>query len=79
MSDVGVAKYSLTVEVTARSTVEEAWDLLGDPGKVGRLFWGSTVESDFKAGSPIVWKGAWEGKVIEDKGTILKREARHSQ
>jgi hypothetical protein len=46
---------------------------------VGRLFWGSTVESDFKAGSPIVWKGAWEGKVFEDKGTILKREARHSQ
>jgi hypothetical protein len=76
MADAGGAKYSLSVEVTARSTAGEAWDLLVDPGKLGRLFWGSTVESDFKAGSSIVWKGMWEGKPFEDKGTITKREER---
>ena len=28
-------------------------------------------------GSPIVWKGIWQGKSYEDKGTILKIEPPH--
>jgi uncharacterized protein YndB with AHSA1/START domain len=33
---------------------------------------GTNVASDWKEGSPIVWKGEWKGKAYEDKGVILK-------
>ena len=46
-----------------------------DPVRAGKLFWGQTVESDFTQGHPIVWKGTWEGKPFEDKGTILQVKA----
>ncbi len=35
---------------------------------------GTNIISDWKEGSPIVWKGEWEGKKYEDKGLILKLE-----
>ena len=28
-------------------------------------------------GSPIVWKGEWQGKKYEDRGTILKLKPEH--
>jgi uncharacterized protein YndB with AHSA1/START domain len=35
---------------------------------------GATVVSDWKVGSPIVWKGEWQGKKYEDKGVILEMQ-----
>ncbi len=35
---------------------------------------GTTVVSDWKKGSPIVWQGEWQGKRYEDKGVILELE-----
>ncbi len=35
---------------------------------------GTNVISDWKQGSPIVWKGEWQGKKYEDRGVILKQE-----
>ncbi len=31
---------------------------------------GADVESDWREGSPITWKGEWQGKKYEDKGVI---------
>ncbi|QHT70639.1 SRPBCC domain-containing protein [Rhodocytophaga rosea] len=33
---------------------------------------GTTVISDWKKGSQIVWKGEWKGKQYEDKGVLLQ-------
>ena len=33
---------------------------------------GTEVVSDWEESSPIVWKGEWQGRKYEDKGTILK-------
>ena len=74
MSETGVARYSITAEAHIRGPVSDAWDILVNPAKMGALFWASTVETNFKVGSPIVFKGIWEGKPFEDKGTIKKRE-----
>jgi hypothetical protein len=30
------------------------------------------VNTDWKEGSPILWKGKWEGKTYVDKGMIIK-------
>jgi uncharacterized protein YndB with AHSA1/START domain len=65
-------RYSLSVDTLIDAGAKEAWETLTDPAKVGKLFWGSTVESDFVPGHPIVWKGTWEGKPFEDRGTIRK-------
>ena len=32
---------------------------------------GSQVETDWQQGSPIAWKGEYEGKAYEDKGEIV--------
>lgn len=67
-------RYSLAVETVISADITDVWELLVNPAETGRLFWGTTVESDFKVGSPIVWKGVWEGKPFEDRGTIKRVE-----
>jgi uncharacterized protein YndB with AHSA1/START domain len=35
---------------------------------------GTEVSTDWAEGSPITWKGTWEGREYEDKGQILAFE-----
>ena len=65
-------RYSIEVQTTIGTGIRDAWALLVDPARLGRLYWDSTVESDFTPGHPIVWKGTWEGRPFEDRGTILQ-------
>ena len=37
---------------------------------------GTNVTSDWKEGHPIFWKGEWQGKSYEDRGVILKLQAK---
>ena len=62
----------VTVEIEA--PVERVWNALVDPAAVRQYMFGSTVISDRREGSPIVWKGEWKGTAFEDKGTILQLE-----
>jgi len=50
------------------------WDALVDPQQIKRYMPGTDVVSDWMRGSPIVWKGEYEGQRFEDKGTILDLE-----
>jgi uncharacterized protein YndB with AHSA1/START domain len=59
------------VSRTVHAPVEEVWRTLTDARKVGSLFMGSTVETNFHVGSPITFKGEFKGKRYEDKGEIL--------
>jgi uncharacterized protein YndB with AHSA1/START domain len=63
-----IAKASTTIAAPAK----KVWDALTTPETIKRYMFGTTVVSDFKEGSPIVWKGEWEGKKYEDKGVILQ-------
>jgi uncharacterized protein YndB with AHSA1/START domain len=51
---------------------ERLWHALTDPDTIGRYLYGSRVETDWREGSPIVYRGEWEGRPYEDKGTILE-------
>ncbi|SEH59666.1 MULTISPECIES: SRPBCC family protein [unclassified Leifsonia] len=51
---------------------ERLWEALTDPGQIEKYLFGSRVSTDWKPGSPIVYRGEWEGKPYEDKGTILE-------
>jgi uncharacterized protein YndB with AHSA1/START domain len=50
------------------------WGALTDPTQIKRYFFSTEVETDWQPGSPIVWKGEYEGKAYRDKGEILEVE-----
>lgn len=68
MADDFVAKASTTIQAFPA----EVWDALVDPEKIREYMFGTNVSSEWKEGSPISWKGEWEGKPYEDKGVILQ-------
>ena len=50
--------------------LSKVWEALINPELIKQYMFGTSVTSDFKEGSSIVWKGEWNGKAYEDKGTI---------
>ena len=50
------------------------WDALTNPSLIKQYLYGTEVTSDWKVGSPITYRGEWEGKSYEDKGEILQIE-----
>ena len=61
-----------TKSIVIKATPARVWEALTDPAQVKQVMWGSEVESDWKQGSPLIYRGVWEGKPFEDKGTILE-------
>lgn len=64
--------HTATAEVTINAPAAEVWRALTDPELVKQYFFGTNVVSDWKQGSPIFYRGEWEGQAYEDKGTILE-------
>ena len=58
--------------VTIHAPIAKVWDAFVNPEVIKRYMFGATAVSDWKEGSPIVWKGEWKGKPFEDKGRILE-------
>ena len=50
------------------------WDALTKPDLIKQYLFGTEVATDWQVGSPITYKGTWEGKTYEDKGKILQIE-----
>ena len=68
MADDHIATAATTVD----APVADVWNALIDPEKIRKYMFGTTVESDWREGSPIKWTGEWKGKRYEDSGFILK-------
>ena len=58
--------------VAINAPVAAVWQALTDPKLVKQYMHGTDMETDWKAGSPITWKGEWKGKRYEDKGEVLE-------
>jgi uncharacterized protein YndB with AHSA1/START domain len=64
-------------EITAEATVDidasqsEVWRSLTDPARIKQYYLGAEVQTDWRVGSPITFKGEWDGKSYEDKGEVL--------
>ena len=65
-----IARATTTIDAPA----SRVWDALVDPPSIQQYMFGTNVESDWKEGSAIRWKGEWQGKAYEDKGVIRKIE-----
>ncbi|HUX12368.1 MAG TPA: SRPBCC family protein [Spirochaetia bacterium] len=64
--------YEATASIEVAADVAAVWRALTDPQIVKQYFFGTEVESDWKKGGKIYFRGSWEGKSYEDKGTILE-------
>lgn len=56
------------------ASLSKVWDALTKPELVKQYFFGTEITTDWKKGSPIFYRGVWEGKPYEDKGHILDIE-----
>lgn len=63
-----------TAETEIDAPPEKVWGALTDPKQIEEYMFGSQVETDWKPGSRIVWRGEYEGKQYEDKGEIVEIE-----
>jgi uncharacterized protein YndB with AHSA1/START domain len=61
-----------TAEVDISASPQRVWKALVDPEQIERYFFGSHVESDFRPGSSIVWKGEYDGTAYEDRGEVVE-------
>jgi len=63
-----IARTSITISAYGG----KVWNALVDPEAIKQYMFGTNAVSDWREGSPIVWKGEWQGKPYEDKGVILQ-------
>ncbi len=59
---------------TIHAPASKVWEALTNPELIKQYFFGTNVETDWKVGSPIYYRGEWQGKPYEDKGTIVDVE-----
>lgn len=59
---------------TINAPISKVWEALTNPSLIKQYLYGTEVTSDWKVGSPITYKGEWQGKAYEDKGKILQME-----
>jgi len=68
MAETFQASASVDLAVPA----QRVWRVLVEPDLVARYMHGTSLETDWQVGAPVVWRGEWEGKSYEDKGEVLE-------
>lgn len=64
-------------QIKIHASQNRVWEALVNPEQIKKYMFDTEVISDWKEGSPIIWKGIWQGKSYEDRGKILKIEPEH--
>ncbi len=64
--------YSITKQITIKTPPSLIWKALTSPEIVRLYMFGTEVESTWQKGSPVIYKGQWDGQPFEDKGIILE-------
>ena len=63
--------YLASAQLAIQASAERVWSALTDPRQIKEYLFGTETTTDWKVGSAITYKGIWQGKPYEDKGTIL--------
>jgi uncharacterized protein YndB with AHSA1/START domain len=51
---------------------ETVWEALTDSARLGEAMFGTQIDTDWQAGSPIRYHGEFEGKSFEDAGEVVE-------
>ncbi len=65
---------TLKKSISIEASISKVWEALTNPELIKQYLFGTETITDWKKGSPIIYKGVWEGKTYEDKGHILDIE-----
>ncbi len=68
------SQFTARATITINAPVSKVWQALVNPELIKQYLFNTDVISDWKVGSPITYKGEWQGKTFEDKGEILEIE-----
>lgn len=63
-----------TAEVDISGSPAQVWNALTDPVLIERYMFGSRVQTSWEPGSPITWKGEYDGRPYEDMGEVIAVE-----
>lgn len=63
---------TLKKKISIKGSANDVWDALVNPSKIKEYLFGTEAQSDWKKGSPLYFRGEWDNKQYEDKGTILE-------
>jgi uncharacterized protein YndB with AHSA1/START domain len=65
---------ALKKSVIINAYAADIWKTITDPDSIKKFLFDTSVETDWKVGSPITYSGMWKGKEYRDKGKITKFE-----
>ena len=60
--------------VTINTSKAHVWDALVNPEKIKQYMPVTSVVSDWRENSPIVWRSEFQGKPFEVRGTVLRSD-----
>jgi uncharacterized protein YndB with AHSA1/START domain len=63
-----------TASILINAPAAKVWEALTQPDLIKQYLFGTEVTTDWKVGSPITYRGVWQGKPYEDKGKVLDVE-----
>ncbi len=69
-----MANIVATADTDISAPPARVWSALTDPAEIKQYMFGSQVETDWRPGSAIAWKGEYQGRPYEDKGRIVEVE-----
>ena len=67
-------KFTAKAELVTTAPSSKLWDALTKPELVKQYLFGTEMTTTWKIGSPITYRGVWQGKTYEDKGTVVQFE-----
>ena len=63
----------VTNTIAIRASAAKVWDALTNPAQTKEYMFGCEALSDWKVGSPLIWKGNFDGvELIAVKGSIVE-------
>jgi uncharacterized protein YndB with AHSA1/START domain len=63
--------YESSASIVVQAPRQKVWAALTEPPLVKKYFFATDLVTDWKVGSPVFFRGEWEGKRYEDRGTVL--------
>lgn len=64
-------KLIAAMSISLKAPLNKVWNALTDPTIIKEYLFGTETSTDWKKGSPITYRGEWDGKPYEDKGQVV--------